>query len=258
MKKRLILICACAASLAAIVGCKEEPQGAAKEAETTTQAPETPAMSAEHAASSGPGTVLETMDASGYTYVRVDLNGHKVWAAAPQFSVSAGDEVVLPSGGTPMTNYHSKTLDRTFELIYFLPSIGGKDASTAAAPAAHGQVKGQPAPTPAAAVDLSGIDKIEGGQTVEEAIAGKADLSGKEIAIRGKVVKFSAGIMGKNWLHLQDGTGASGANDLTVTTDAMAAAGDLVVVRGKLTTDKDFGSGYFYPVIVEDASVTKD
>jgi hypothetical protein len=70
------------------------------------------------------------------------------------------------------------------------------------------------------------------------------------------VVKFSQQIMGKNWIHLQDGTGAAGTNDLTVTTDGTANTGDTVVVTGVVTTDKDFGYGYKYDVILENATVT--
>ena len=74
--------------------------------------------------------------------------------------------------------------------------------------------------------------------------------------VRGKVVKFTPEIMGKNWIHLQDGTGAAGTNDLTVTTSAMAKKGDTVVISGALVIDKDFGYGYAYDVIIEDADVT--
>lgn len=102
------------------------------------------------------------------------------------------------------------------------------------------------------------ITKIEGGQTIEEVFRGKADLSGKDVAVRGQVVKVNSGIMGKTWIHIQDGTGSPGANDLTVTTADEAKVGDVVVVRGKLTTNKNFGSGYKYDVIVEDGKVTKE
>jgi hypothetical protein len=105
------------------------------------------------------------------------------------------------------------------------------------------------------AVKIEGIEKVAGGKTVAEIFSGKADLSGKEVAVRGQVVKFSAEIMGKNWIHLQDGTGAEGTNDLTVTTTAMVKVGDTVVVTGPVVTGKDFGYGYKYDVIIEDAKV---
>ena len=83
-------------------------------------------------------------------------------------------------------------------------------------------------------------------------------LSGQPVSLRGKVVKFNANILGTNWLHIQDGSGsaADASNDLTVTSAAQAAVGDTVVVTGNVALDKDFGSGYSYPVLVEDASLT--
>ena len=105
-------------------------------------------------------------------------------------------------------------------------------------------------------VDLSGITAVEGGQTVATLFEKKAELAGKPVKVRGKVVKFTPEIMGKNWIHLQDGTGAAGNNDLTVTTSASAQMGDTVTISGTLSVDKDFGYGYAYDVIIEDAEVT--
>ena len=59
------------------------------------------------------GKVAETMDAGGYTYVLVDAGTNKLWAAAPQFPVKQGDLVTVP-GSEPMTDFHSKTLNRDF------------------------------------------------------------------------------------------------------------------------------------------------
>ena len=73
-----------------------------------------------------------------------------------------------------------------------------------------------------------------------------------------KVVKSLSGIMGTNWLHIQDGTGEPGANDLTVTSDTVAPVGATVLVEGVLVLDKDFGSGYRYAVIVENAEVVAE
>ena len=117
-----------------------------------------------------------------------------------------------------------------------------------------------PHPVPAEAgteVDLSGIAKAEGGQTVAEVYAGKEGFEGQTVRVRGKVVKVNAGIMDRNWLHVRDGSGAEGTNDLTITTvDALPAVGDTVLVTGALSLNRDFGMGYTYPVIVEDADVT--
>ncbi len=115
---------------------------------------------------------------------------------------------------------------------------------------------GHPAAEPGEEVDLSGIAKAEGGKTVAEVFAEKDALGGQPVTVRGKVVKVNAGIMGKNWLHVRDGSGAEGTNDLTVTTAGeLPALGATVVVTGPVTLNKDFGMGYTYDVIVEDAEV---
>jgi hypothetical protein len=201
------------------------------------------------------GRVVETMNAASYTYVLVDTGSKKVWAAAPQFAVKAGDAVAVAEA-MPMANYHSKTLNRTFDVVYFSGQVTVNGARPAAAVAEL--PKDHPATTRAAgpvAPDLSGIKRATNGQTVAEIHAGKATLAGKPIAVRGRVVKFNAMIMGKNWLHLRDGSGADGTNDLTVTTAAQPKVGDLVLVTGVLSANRDFGSGYKYGLIVEDATV---
>jgi len=114
-----------------------------------------------------------------------------------------------------------------------------------------------PAPKAAAEVDLTGIAKAEGGKTVAEVFAEKDALAGKPVTFRGKVVKTNPDIMGKNWLHVRDGSGAEGTNDLTITTaGTLPNVGDTVVVTGNVTLNKDFGMGYAYDVLVEDAQVT--
>ena len=102
-------------------------------------------------------------------------------------------------------------------------------------------------------VNFGGIKKAD--KTVGDIYGGKAGLAGKDVAVRGKVVKFSPQIMGKNWIHVQDGTGAAGTNDLTVTTLDEAKVGDTVLISGKITLNKDFGMGYKYDLIIEDGKV---
>jgi hypothetical protein len=247
-------------SLSLLAGCGEETPAPKTEAAkpaaepaTKAEAPSTP-----QASSGKAGKVVETMDAAGYTYVQVDTGSETFWAAAPQFAVKVGDDVVVPEG-MPMADYHSKTLDRTFDMVYFVPSVlvGGAEAlAEGKVPADHPPMNGGKTTVATTDVDLSGITPAEGGQSVAEIYGKKAELAGQPVTVRGKVVKFSPEIMGKNWIHVQDGTGEAGSNDLTVTTTATAKMGDTVVIKGTLVTDKDFGYGYAYDVIVEDAEVT--
>jgi hypothetical protein len=215
------------------------------------------AAPAQPASAAVTGKVVETMDAGPYTYVLVDAGGKQTWAAGPKTTVAVGDTVSLPAGNL-MKNFKSTTLGRTFELIYFVPAIQVTTSGGGAKPA---PAAAQPPPginPTIAAIDLSNIKKAEGGYTVAELFANKDALAGKEVAVRGRVVKFNPSIMGKNWLHLRDGTGAPGTNDVTVTTAATATIGSLVLVRGKLGTDEDFGFNYKYPILIEDAAVTSE
>jgi hypothetical protein len=149
----------------------------------------------------------------------------------------------------------------------------GKQESSANSPAAQAEKPAHPTPptpeqmlkahqpnvaAPAANVDLSGIAKAEGGKTVAEIYAEKDQLKGQKVAVRGKVVKLNQGIMGMNWLHVRDGSGTDKTADLTVTappTAAVPKVGDTVVVTGNVAVNKDFGMGYTYEVLLENAEI---
>jgi len=206
------------------------------------------------------GKAVESIDAASYTYVLVDTGAKKLWVAAPKFAVKAGDKVAVQNA-MPMPNYESKTLKRTFDLVYFTGSVLVNDKPVAAPavtsdqalPRGHPSVAGKPS---AASFDFSKIKKPSGGKTVSEIVDNRKKLKGKDVTVRGLVVKYNEGVMGKNWLHIRDGSGGAGNNDLTVTTATTTKVGDTVLVKGKVSTDRDFGGGYFYGVIVEDAKVT--
>ena len=152
-------------------------------------------------------------------------------------------------------------------LIAILAGCSKKDGGTAetksaeAPPAATAAQPADPHPVPSVQpgtdIDLSGIAKADGGKTVAELYAEKDQLAGQKVTVRGKVVKTNAGIMNKDWLHVRDGSGEEGKNDLTITTTTtpLPNVGDTVLVTGTVTLDKDFGMGYQYPVLIEDAEV---
>ena len=92
-------------------------------------------------------------------------------------------------------------------------------------------------------------------KTVATLYQEKAALAGQLVRVQGKVVKANNNIMGRNFVHLQDGTGGKGTNDLTVTSSQTAKVGDQVTVTGRVVVDKNFGSGYAYPLLVEEATI---
>jgi hypothetical protein len=201
------------------------------------------------------GKVVETMDAGGYTYVCLEKKGIKTWVAVPQTKVTVGKEMTFQPG-VEMRNFPSKTLNRTFERIYF--SGGPLNASNGnvkkSASAMHGI-------SPASSGEKISVKKAEGSDayTVAEIYSKKESLNEKQVVVRGKVVKVSSGIMGKNWIHIQDGTGnaENGTNDIIATSQDSAGIGDIVTVKGTVYKDKDFGSGYKYSVIMEQANIQK-
>jgi hypothetical protein len=240
------------------------------------------------------GKVVETLNAGDYTYIQVDTGKTRNWAAAPRFAVKPGDTVSI-SASMPMPKYHSKTLARDFDVVYFTDrvsvngaAVSGSDgrqalpkdhppvgsAETPLLPKDHPPIGTAPAagtppslpqghPPIATApaqvnLDLSGIQRAAGGKTVEEIYSEKSKLSGKEVRVRGKVVKYNAMILGKNWIHLRDGTGKEGSNDLLVTSSSMAKVGDTIVATGVVSVNKDFGASYKYPVMLEDARIAAE
>jgi hypothetical protein len=208
--------------------------------------------------------VIETMNSGGYTYVLLQQEAGEMWVAGPETAVEPGDRVIV-SGGMEMKNFTSQSLDRTFETILFAGSLhkegeSSGDERTAMMAEAHNAagtmsaMSGEEAPT----VESGSVKKADGGHTVGELYAKKDELAGQTVTIRGTVVKYNAQIMGKNWLHIQDGSGETGTNDLTVTTSNTAMVGDTVLVKGIVILDKDFGAGYKYDLLIEDAQITKE
>jgi hypothetical protein len=202
------------------------------------------------------GEVLEVRQVDAYTYLRLKTASGETWAAVPTAAVKAGAKVTIAQPMV-MRNFESKSLKRRFDEITF----GTLDAPTG--PAGSSVLKGAPsmAAAPAAAPPLAKVDKAKGpnGRTVGEVYTGKAGLKDRTVVVRGRVVKFSAGIMGKNWVHLRDGSGqaADGSHDLLVTTQDTVAVGDVVDATGKLRTDVDLGSGYTYAVMLVGATLRK-
>lgn len=192
------------------------------------------------------GQVLVIVDVQSYTYLRLKTAEGETWAAVRTAPVKPGDQVAIDNV-TVMNNFESKSLNRTFSTIVFGNLVGAQGL-----PTGHGS---------GAAADATAIHvpKASGANahTVEEVIAGRAELKDQVVLVSGRVVKYAPGIMGKNWIHLRDGTGAAASmtNDIVVTTTSATQTGEVVTVSGTVRTDKDFGSGYAYKVLIEEAAL---
>ncbi len=233
--------------LVLLMGCGDPPPPATPGVHEPVAAALPPAhpspLPAKREAAAHSGIAGEVLIGGGYTYVRIDSGGEELWVAGPQADIKVG-QPVQAGRGSEMQHFESKTLERTFASIQFVPWVraaagGGRSANAA------------PAVDP--------VEALAGGQTVAQLFAEKAAFANKPVAVRGRVIKVTEGVMGTTFLHLQDGTGSAAdkTNDLTVTTDDPVAAGQIVVVRGTLITNKDFGAGYRYDVLVDKAKVSK-
>jgi hypothetical protein len=213
--------------------------------------------------------VAEVIQGSTYTYIRAKENSGEFWMAISKQEVQSG-EVYFYSEGLPMQNFHSKEVDRTFDEIYFVSEIsktpiqkGAMGSMGSGAMGGMGSMGGN-SNAPAHSGKVSSeqnsaiiVKKSAGEITVAQVFANRDNYSGKEIEIKGVVVKVNKEVMGKNWIHIQDGTSDNGIFDLTVTSTDVAEVNDEIKVKGKITLNKDFGYGYSYEVIMEEAKIVE-
>ena len=199
------------------------------------------------------GKVIEVKDVESYTYLRLKTKDGEMWAAVARTPVKKNADVTIENA-TVMNNFESKALKKTFAKIVF-GTLGGAGAAGGDVPAAHSGVA-----KAADAKDVK-VPKASGpdARTVAEIISKRIELKDKTVLVRGKVVKYTPEVLGKNWIHLRDGSGSAADNthDVLVTTKDQARIGDVVVVKGVVHTDRDLGSGYSYKVLVEEATLQK-
>ena len=258
-----ILLTVIATSVAACTGGESAPSGGpeptATAATATTAAPIADPSPVRGTTTSVTGTAAETMEAASYTYVRLTTPQGDQWAAVPQAKIAVGDTVTILN---PMVidGFQSPTLKRKFDHILF-GTLAGKAPPPAATGNPHAGMPGMPGMGPTGELPPGPpVPRATGpnAHTVAEVIATKAALKDKPVTLRGRVTKYNASIMGKNWLHLEDGSVKAPAEaSILVTSAATANVGDVVVVQGVVRADKDFGSGYAYTVMIEDATITK-
>lgn len=198
--------------------------------------------------------VLESQEAGDYTYVKLDDNGKIFWAAITARPVEIGQSYIYVEG-MMMKDFESKQLEMTFDSVMFIQDFIGANDKTETRDTKSIQNERNK-------TDMqSGIhvEPAKNGHTIAEIFSNKKSLNGSKVIIRGQVVKISENIMKRHWIHIQDGTRSAGNFDLTVTTTEPVNfnVGEILTFEGKLSADKDFGSGYRYEVILEDATWQK-
>lgn len=188
-------------------------------------------------AASHQGVITDSVSAGGYTYMQVEENGQSFWIAGPSNKLPKGTMVQFDEQ-IWMSNFTSKALDKTFDRLLFVSGV---------------QIAAAAEATPDAVAATAPITPSEL-YTVEQIFAQKDQLKGKVIAVKGKVTKVSTNIMHRTWVHIQDGTGAEGSNNLVFRSEkGSAKVGDTIIAQGTVDTERDFGMGYYYSVLIEDS-----
>lgn len=187
--------------------------------------------------------------------MKINENNKSYWIAATEMPISKGDKINFTEE-MQMQQFESKTLHRTFDNIMFVSHVEAGAADTSS----HKQQNIHVTNALASSLKKSKISPFKTADTlgVAETYQKAKSLAGKKVKIRGKVTKVSHMIMGKNWIHIQDGTGDNKTDDIVFTSvKEDAKAGDIITAEGTVAIDKDFGYGYFYPVIIEESTFTK-
>lgn len=198
------------------------------------------------------GVIQEAIQVSSYTYCLVKEGSVEYWIAISKMPVKEGQTLYF-NKSAEMKDFYSKELDRTFPSIYFIANASTNPNIVTGS----NQIQQQPQKPKIVKNEIE-VEKADGGITIAELFANKEKYAGKRVKIRGEVTKFNGDlIMNKYWAHIQDGTEYDGNFDLTVTTLDTVNPGTVVTFEGTIELNKDFGSGYSYAVIMEEAKIVK-
>lgn len=199
--------------------------------------------------------VRKQITVAQYVHVRLEAAQGELWAAVLQAPLTVGSPITIYHA-LLMEKFASPALKRTFAWIYFGSLTPVPVPGTASeAPAV---VAGTPPANDAKVGRIARATRADA-RTIGELWTKKSHLAGASVSVRGVVVRYNPGVMGKNWMHLQHGTGdaSRGTHDLAVTTLDAATVGDTVTITGTVRTNRDVGAGYTYAPIVEEATVSR-
>jgi hypothetical protein len=194
--------------------------------------------------------VEEVTQVSSYTYLKVKENEKEYWMAVTTMEAKQG-ETFFYENAMEMKDFESKELKRKFDSIYFVESL----SKIPPANAGNG-ITAQPQRPTIEKQNVS-VSKEEGTVTIAQLYSNPGLYEGKLVKVKGKVIKVNIGILKRNWVHIQDGTSNGNDFDLTITTNDEVKVGDITLFEGKPSLNKDFGYGYSYKLLLEDARVKR-
>ncbi len=189
--------------------------------------------------------VLEVLPTSKYVYLKVEEKEEEFWIATTKKEVAVG-ETYFYKNGILKTNFESKEHDRVFDKVYLVANIVAAN---------HGNQSNE---EPLLNIETKNTEinkqiEVEGSIKISELVSNKEKYNGKEIQISGKCSKLNPNIMGRNWIHIKDGS--MDEFDLVITSEQAVPEGHIVTMKGTVVLDKDFGAGYKYDLIVENGQI---
>ncbi len=198
--------------------------------------------------------VDEYISGGTYAYLRVTENSESYWMAIPNMDVKQGSTYYY-NGGMVMKDFNSEQLNKVFDEIIFVEGIRTSEELMAKPQNdVHNHAHTTSEDT---TKEIEKIEKATNGISISELLSDRKKFVGKEVILRGKVVKVNNGIMDKNWVHIADGTQFADKKSITITTQELAKVGDVVTFKGKVTLEKDFGYGYVYDILLEEGKLIK-
>jgi hypothetical protein len=200
------------------------------------------------------GIVQDVLHVREYSYILVLENGQEKWLAAPITNVEKGGTYYY-NNTMEMKNFESKELNKSFETIYFIEKISSTEEDVKLPLTANPQTSTTEAAKPIMDKKDVNVASSEGTISIAELFTNRESYNNTVVRVRGEVTKYNPAIMNVNWLHMQDGTEYNGEFDLTVTTTETVQIGDVVTIEGKVALNKDFGAGYIYNIIIENAAI---
>ncbi len=195
--------------------------------------------------------VNEVQQTGNYTYILVQKSDQEFWLAVSKTDVKVGERLYYIEA-MEMKNFESKELNRVFESIFFVDQISREPIS---AETKKAEVSAKRQEGIQKLLDSIKISPVAGGHSIADLYENSEKYNKQTVKVRGQVVKVNMDIMDRNWVHLMDGTKGDSRSDLTFTTMEIVKVGDTVTFEGVLAIDKEFGAGYVYPLIVENAEL---
>ncbi len=230
-----------------LVGCNFGPKTA--EPYTITRAIDKNAKNSEVDYEMHEVVIKELLPTPKYIYARVKEGEQLYWIATQKQDLEIGTPY-LYNESLLKTQFESKEFDRVFDTIFLVNTLVPKDHGII-----EGTFHGSQKSNGKIAVIRDAIAKQDsaaifmGNVRIADLVNDPGKYEGNEVVIKGECIKVNANILDRNWLHMKDGS--KDDYDLIVTSEEKVQKGAQISLRGIVRLNKDFGSGYSYPILIE-------